>query len=60
MDNKFWMNVLAVIVAFLLINIVIRPVLNNVLGMSLNEGFGGNGCFCAEQINGVCMKKLCS
>lgn len=38
LDNKFWMNVLAVIVAMLLMSWVVRPVLGNVLGLSVKEG----------------------
>ena len=33
MDNKFWMNVWAVIVAMLLMSWVVRPVLGGVLGV---------------------------
>ena len=33
MDNKFWMQVFAVIVAMLLMSWVVRPVLSNVLGV---------------------------
>jgi len=33
MDNKFWMNVFAVIVAMLLMSWVVRPVLGGVLGV---------------------------
>ena len=33
MDNKFWMNVWAVIVAMLLMSWVVRPVLSGVLGV---------------------------
>ena len=33
MDNKFWMNVLAVIVAMLLMSWVVRPFLGGVLGV---------------------------
>ena len=41
MDNKFWMNVFAVIVAMLLMSWVVRPVLGGVLGVK--EGYSEDG-----------------
>ena len=38
MDNKFWMQVFAVIVAMLLMSWVVRPVLGGVLGLNVKEG----------------------
>ena len=37
MDNKFWMQVFAVIVAMLLMSWIVRPVLGGVLGVK--EGY---------------------
>jgi len=48
LDNKFWMNVLAVIVAMLLMSWVVRPVLGNVLGLSVKEGLKRN---CGTEID---------
>ena len=45
MDNKFWMNVWAVIVAMLLMSWVVRPVLSGVLGVK--EGLKGY-CNCGS------------
>lgn len=44
MDNKFWMQVFAVIVAMLLMSWVVRPVLGNVLGLNVKEGKGPRDC----------------
>ena len=38
MDNKFWMQVFAVIVAMLLMSWVVRPLLGGVLGLNVKEG----------------------
>ena len=48
LDNKFWMNVLAVIVAMLLMSWVVRPVLGNVLGLSVKEGNCGTAYECTS------------
>ena len=43
MDNKFWMNVWAVIVAMLLMSWVVRPVLGGVLGVKEGNSVMGIG-----------------
>ena len=48
MDNKFWMNVLAVIVAMLLMSWVVRPVLSGVLGVK--EGVTNSNKWCGKSV----------
>ena len=48
MDNKFWMNVWAVIVAMLLMSWVVRPVLGGVLGVK--EGMKKKNPYCGTQL----------
>ena len=54
MDNKFWMNVFAVIVAMLLMSWIVRPVFGGVLGLNVKEGglWGSLECL-AERCSGA-------
>ena len=52
MDNKFWMQVFAVIVAMLLMTWVVRPVLGGVLGLNVKEGFSWGRLACT--LNSSC------